>query len=244
MFQECHSVRLIVALAGILFLSPAAAQECPAFDDKGAFDSLSIAVVGKGQTRVHFERPECANGKDAAECRSRPFVVPGDVVLTGETFGAKVCAAFVNAKGVATPGLLPGDRLQPPSSGPLTGARAFLGTWKREEAIITVKPERASDKLSFVGEATYGMRDPGRVARGAVNLGDFDFSYRPEGNRLSVGLLTGEPNEDHRVVLQVKAGKDDCLLDMLALGPYLIVADNLSCGGNNVTFTGLYRRVK
>jgi hypothetical protein len=43
-------------------------------------------------------------------------------------------------------------------------------------------------------------------------------------------------------ILFEKAGTYDCAVRLKQLGPYLFARDNQSCGGANVSFTGLYRR--
>lgn len=41
----------------------------------------------------------------------------------------------------------------------------------------------------------------------------------------------------------VEAGNaTDCKVWLRRLGPWLVVDDNLACGGMNVTFRGVYRR--
>lgn len=46
-----------------------------------------------------------------------------------------------------------------------------------------------------------------------------------------------------RLILPVqKGGAYDCTVGLRRLGPWLVVDDNLACGGMNVTFRGVYRR--
>lgn len=39
-----------------------------------------------------------------------------------------------------------------------------------------------------------------------------------------------------------KGGEFDCKVWMRRVGPWLVVDDNLACGGLNVSFRGVYRR--
>lgn len=226
-----------LVLAGVLLLSVTAAeaQQCASLGERAGFGELNIAEVKRGQARVPFLTPDCQAGKPGA-CQSKAFVVPGDIVLVGEVFDASACAAFVNAKGQVTTGLLPNDRLQRPSATQPAGAGAFTGRFARTEADITIKPKGRDGTLAFAGQATYGALDPSRVARGAVNLGEFNFDLKPTSNRVEVSLGGAAP------VAWDKGKDDDCAVALLVLGPYLAVEDNRRCGGNNVSFTGIYRR--
>jgi hypothetical protein len=90
------------------------------------------------------------------------------------------------------------------------------------------------------GDATFGADDPARVQRGAVNTGDFSAIVAPASGYL--GFLIGDKGEALPFDAQLAKEKAMCGLRMWRTGPYLVVADNLQCGGNNVTFTGVYRR--
>ena len=151
------------------------------------------------------------------------------------------CAAFVNARGQVTTGLLPNNRLEGVRPCPKPVAAELAGTWTRTEAEIVIKPKGRDGTLSFSGNATYGASDKARVARGAVNLGEFSFDLKPTSNSVAVALTTNKSGETVAVAPD-KGDATDCAVAMIALGPYLAVEDNRMCGGHNVSFTGLYRR--
>jgi hypothetical protein len=88
----------------------------------------------------------------------------------------------------------------------------------------------------FSGEATWGAFDPERVKRGAINLGSFDATATPSAS--DVSFTVGEES-----TLPIDRGSEsDCKVWMRLLGPYLLVSDNMNCGGMNVSFDGLYWR--
>ncbi len=58
-----------------------------------------------------------------------------------------------------------------------------------------------------------------------IHTGEVEFEAAPNGN-----FLTLEENEDL------------CSVTLRLVGDYLVVSDNLKCGGVNVTFNGVYRK--
>lgn len=233
-------VQVTTALAVVFCAAAAHAEQCPE-PARGDFERLDVAQVKPGQPRVAFKKADCTSAK-AGACQSKAFVIPGDVVLISQVFDASACAVFVNAKGQTTTGLLPNDRLEAPTPRTRTDAAVLVGTWKRTEATISVKRQGSDGTLTFSGDATYGAFDKGRVARGAVNSGEFSFSLKPASNRLDVSLTSAA--DGVVPVPRDKGDPTDCAIAMIGLGPYLVVEDNLNCGGANVSFTGIYRRTR
>ncbi len=222
---------------GALLMS-GAALACSDETDPQMFGALQIAEIKRSAGRTHFYDANCdAGAKGLEACRRKAFVQPGDVVLLGDVYDTTACATFVNKTGRGTSGIIKGNTVQPVRSADQSTKRAFVGRWVREEAEISVTPKGAA--LAFKGEATYGGKDPQRVARGAVNSGNIDFTADPASNRLSVGL---SGTDGATAIPKDKAAATDCQLDMIALGPYLVVRDNMQCGGMNVSFTGIYRK--
>lgn len=219
-------------------LASTAALACSDGTDPAQFGALQVARIKASAGRVHFYEPTCdAGAKGLEACRRKAYVQPGDTVLLGDVFDTTACATFVDQKGRATSGIIKANTVEPVRGADQSTRRAFVGRWVREEAEISVTAK--SSGLAFKGEATYGGKDPQRVARGAVNSGIIDFTSDPASNRLSVAV----PNADGAAAMpKDKGGPNDCQLDMVALGPYLVVKDNMQCGGMNVSFTGVYRR--
>jgi hypothetical protein len=186
---------------------------------------LEIARIKPGAARVNFIRNGDACPSDAAACRDKAFLAPGDLVVRGRKSGGFVCADFLTGKN-ARSGWLPEAALEP---APLaTKPQDWRGDWKRVEAGINITLD-AKGNLNAKGEATFGALDPARVKRGAVNMGDF------------TGAL--ELAEGHATFANKNVADDySCLVRMARAGAFLFVQDNRQCGGNNVSFTGLYRR--
>lgn len=230
------SILKLVAAVVMLGAASGGALACSEVTDPQMFDALQIAKVKKSAGKTHFHDANCDAGANGFEaCRRKSFVMPGDAVLIGDVYDATACTTYVDTKGRATSGIIKGSSVELDPRGESRAATALVGRWVREEAEINIAAR--GPEYSVSGEATYGARDPSRVARGAVNIGNFDFRFRPTTNRISAGIKDGAT-----AVAKAEAQESDCQIDMIALGPYLVVRDNLNCGGNNVSFTGIYRR--
>jgi hypothetical protein len=228
-------------LFGPALVQPVAAQECPS-PNEADFGALDLARVKTGAPRLNFTESGCTPSRTQT-CRMRAYVTPGDAVVIGPVFDANACATYTDTKGRMTSGILPNDRLEAFKPPVAPTPAALVGTWLREEAEIKIdlKPGQRG-AMAFEGEATYGAKDPERVKLGAVNTGSFEFDHTPMTNVVSVGLSMGAGGETVTVARK-EAKEDDCQIAMIALGPYLIVEDNRMCGGLNVSFTGVYRKI-
>jgi hypothetical protein len=148
-----------------------------------------------------------------------------------------VCASYTGPKGQVTEGWLPRASVSIVQERPSMEPKDWLGRWQSGfEQSITVEAGGAHGKLKIKGSATWGSGDPGRVVRGAVNVGELDGEAPPRGEYLSFGM-----GEDGPLSFDA-ADEADCKVQMRRLGPYLLAKDNGMCGGHNVTFTGVYRR--
>ena len=229
-------------LAGLSAASALAADAgiCSGVDESGDSAAFRVGRVVAAGPRVNFvaSAGDGANTKACpstnAVCRRNGFVVPGDGVLVDRVEGAYACATFVSPRGVATGGWLPAAALDlkpAPAPKPVDWA----GSWKRVEADIVLRVAGAD--IVAKGDATYGSLDPQRVKRGGVNIGEFAGRARPRGNMLA----TGEGYDGSKAPAEVEKA-DDCLVRMRLAGAWLVVEDNRRCGGNNVSFTGVYTR--
>ncbi|KZB99429.1 hypothetical protein AU375_04347 [Methylobacterium radiotolerans] len=176
----------------------------------------------------------------SAACRERAYLVTADPVILGERRGAYVCAHYRGAgDDMGRSGWLPAEAVAVEPSSTVAPAD-WLGTWTRPEARVRVTPgDKPVDKpgmLTFAGDATWGAGDPERVRRGGVHIGEFAGTVAPQGDAASFAV--GESG-----ALPVETGDaSDCKVWLRRVGPWLIVDDNLACGGLNVSFRGLYRR--
>jgi hypothetical protein len=243
------------ALFGLLSLSasPAAAQAemrvCLTGPVANGEDvPLRLLRVKDNEPRTHFvadqdpSKPNCPGPGEA--CKRRGFLLPDDVVIAGPEINGYNCVTYLSpdakklkGKVAETNGFLPSGAL---SIVPLMPPKPadWIGTWTRtEEGEITIKA-LAGGKLRVDGEATFGALDPDRLKRGAVNLGSLEGEAMPKGNTIGLG-----DGYDGTKPLALDMG-GDCQARLRLFGRYLVVQDNLGCGGMNVSFVGIYIRLK
>lgn len=226
----------LLGLAVVCGSKPARAADDYCRDIAGEED-IALATVGGGH-RVNFvsgktdRRRECPS--DRPSCRLKSYVVPRDAVLVGGSIGGFRCVTVRSAKGTVTSGFLPKAVLvEAPPTTPRLGD--WTGEWVRDrEASITI--EARDDALSVRGASAYGELDPKKVEEGQVYYGGFDKVARPRGNL----LIAGADYDGSKRPAEVDA--DYCLVRLRLFARYLAVDDNNLCGGDNVTFTGVYSR--
>lgn len=208
-----------------------------------------LKVVAPGKDRVHFikdatQQASCPNDSNA--CAMKGYVVPGDsVVMMGQDAGY-ACAAYTgkSPKFAASSGFLPADTLV---NGPAAADADWLGAWRSgDEQEIDIKTGKGG-ALTVEGNATWGGHDPARVANGGINAGQFRVILTPQGTKaaFSLGDSASSLDDDYGQAEPYDKDKDDdtiCRIRLWRLGPYLVAADNMDCGGQNVTFTGVYAR--
>jgi hypothetical protein len=177
----------------------------------------------------------CPNS--SAACKDKAYLVPGDEVVISGGSGDFVCASYANRKGAVTDGWLPRAAVTIVREELVALPDGWTGRWQSgPEQSIAIEAGGDQGKLKIKGDATWGASDPGRIARGAVNIGELDGEAVVRGAGLSFGMGENGP------LPYDAADEYDCRVQMRRLGPYLLVKDNNRCGGHNVTFTGVYRR--
>nr|WP_318284424.1 MULTISPECIES: hypothetical protein [unclassified Methylobacterium] len=217
---------------------PPAKNECRRTPSLSEGPALGFGrVVAAGRTafvKDGLAQDGCPDG--IAECRERAYLVAGDPVILGERRGGYVCASYRGTKGnLARTGWLPAEAVANEATAPVA-LDDWLGTWTQAEGRIAVKRGDKPGTLSVTGDATWGMGDPERVKRGGVHLGEIAGTVTPAGDGASFAM--GESG----TLPVAKGSADDCKVWLRRLGPWLVVEDNLACGGMNVTFRGVYRR--
>jgi hypothetical protein len=104
---------------------------------------------------------------------------------------------------------------------------------------LAEEQDKFNGEVTVAGTATWGGRDPQRVRRGAVNIGELNGTGKPRDQVLAIGYNPDRsefpPPED--------AAPEICAAQLELYDHYLMVKDNLRCGGWNVILTGLYVRV-
>lgn len=239
--QPARRSRGPILLALLLTATGAARAEentCRSSPSLSAGPALTLGrISAPGRTAFVRDGLARAGCPDAGtSCRERAYLVAGDPVILGERRGTFLCATYRGGKedALAHTGWVPADAVMLEPAAPIT-AEGWLGTWKRAEAEIRVTPGTKPNTLSF-GEATWGLGDPERVRRGGVHMGEFTGTIAPAGDAASFAV--GES-----ATLPVRNGGEyDFKVWLRRLGPWLVVDDNLACGGANVTFRGVYRK--
>jgi len=197
------------------------------FCRNGAFpreskDFRLARITGKKGDRVYFygdEREDCPGGKD---CRLKSYVIAGDEVIVSRTFGDYACGWFQPVKGAETVGWIKSENLEilEPNRNPSVGN--WLGEWRFYDNSVEITTSKTRGSFVVTGNATWkGLGDN-------VHVGELDESVKPVENLLKLGE---NDNEEYA-----------CKVSMWLLGKYLVVSDNLRCGGLNVTFSGVYQK--
>ncbi len=232
---------LSAVLALACFATPALAQDCYPWDAMGDPDAATLYEIGEPQVRFLAnggDRPGCPS---ASGCERTAYLVDGDVVVgVPDDAGDLVCAVYVGGAPnyAVTAGWLPADPLAEIDE-PAPSLAGLVGRWRYGQ-FHSIDLQYGADPSALIvsGDAAYGADDPQRVASGGVNIGSIDdVLVRPEDGEVAFTV-----DWDGKVG-PYDADSDFCAVRMWRKGPYLAVTDNFSCGGNNVTFGGVYRQV-
>lgn len=218
--------RILIILAAILALTPAATAQVEGNPENYCRNGLfaaekgpfSIAAVTKGRAYFFSDDRDCPNGKN---CRLRSYLIPGDEVIVARQWNGFACVWYQPKKGTETVGWIEASRLKFGTDD--ISAGSWVGNWTYYDNSIEIKAGKKSDEFVVKGTAIWkGLGDNVHVGEldGTANVSDTELLYGFE-----------DPPEDCRVTFK-KAGR------------FLIVSDNMNCGGANVTFTGVYKRSK
>ncbi len=224
-------MRSLIAAAAFLAVTSGAgagALDCNHVVYEDDLSSLSLGRVSPGG-RANFvlnalDRKGCPSA--GPECRSSAFLLPGDAVVFDSGFakGGLICVTFIDRQGQETSGWLPAARVSPAASAP-----NWIGRWKRNASAEIDIARKPGGKAEVSGSATWGS---GAATHDGGVSAVIDTAHDTQ---------AFASNAEGQIPFE-KAGQYDCAVRLKQLGPYLFAADNQSCGGANVSFTGLYRR--
>lgn len=177
-------------------------------------------VKGKKNQKTYFYNDEnkCPTAKGCR--RWARYVVPGDQVITSKSYKGFTCVWYQTANRPEMVGWVPTRNLEFPLYVPsLYGP--WPGDWKYERNVLSISKTNEEDTFEVKGMAFwFGMGDN-------IHTGEIDTK----------GVVTKEGT------MTLKDDLCEIKLDTI-LDDYLIVSDNLKCGGANVTFTGVYRKMR
>ncbi len=179
-------------------------------------------ITGRPNEKVYFygdERDDCPQNKN---CRLKSYVVPDDEVIVSREFGDFACVWFQPKKDFETVGWLRSEKLSYLPKVSNLKLNDWIGHWQFYDNTIEIVISKKRGLLGIWGNAIWkGLGDN-------VHIGEIDEDeIVPKGNVLKIG----EKESDEYA----------CKVSMQLVGKYLIVSDNLNCGGANVTFSGVYR---
>lgn len=184
--------------------------------------SYSIAKIkGKNVEKIYFysDDDDCPDGKN---CRQKSYLIPKDEVIVSREYKNFACVWFQPKKGSETVGWIPVEKLEYLNL--LQSRDSIIGEWYFYDNSIEIAKTDKPQTYKVTGNAFWkGYGDN-------IHIGELD----------SEGIFDGQT---------LKLGEDDdseyaCKVSITSVGNYLIVADNMNCGGANVTFSGVYRRNK
>lgn len=186
--------------------------------EKGPF---RIAEVQSGTNRnnkayIYSDVGNCPTGNN---CRSRWSVVSGAEVLVSRVWRGFACTMVEGKSRSQLVGWIEASRLKFRTED--VSAGSWVGNWTYYDNSIEIKAGTKTGEFVVKGTAIWkGLGDNVHVGEldGMANVSDTELLYGSE-----------DPPEDCRVRFRTA-------------GDYLIVSDNMNCGGANVTFTGVYRR--
>lgn len=181
----------------------------------------SVKAIKGGRSHFYNDfSDDCPEGKD---CREKAYVVSGDQVVVSNERNGFACAWFTPVRGTGYVGWLKASDLNywPVTKKP--GIASWYGTWRYGENEIKFEATRNRGYLNVIGTAFWkGLGDN-------IHIGELGNKGKVEAN-----------------VVQYSDGDDefDCKVTIRMVGQFLVVRDNMNCGGANVSFSGVYRKAK
>lgn len=174
---------------------------------------LQIAEVAAASA-VALE--ECGSPKGCLRAPARR----GTPVLIYRVQGDWTCGFFTSRHGAGPAWIRSTDvRILPYAlRPPLT---SWEGLWAGGEERVRIGPAPEPGRLHLEGHGEW------HGANDNVHFGDFRGEATPEGNRVHF----------------VEHGPNSCTIDLTLLGRYILASDNQMCGGMNVRFQGIWKRV-
>lgn len=183
-------------------------------------DVFSVGTVKS--SKAYFYNDDADDCPISESCREKSYVVSGDKVVVARTFKGFACSWFISAKGTSTTGWIKSSMLKITEADQKPKLSVWLGEWKYADNSISFTENKLHGTLNVTGNAFWkGLGDN-------IHIGELDGRAEPKGNLLKFG----ESDTDEYA----------CKATMHLVGSFLVVADNMNCGGANVTFSGVYRK--
>ena len=179
--------------------------------------SLGTVKVSKGAKAFFYNDFE-DNCPGSPSCREKAYLINGNEVVINRVRSGFACAWYEPIRRQSRVGWIKESDLGITKLLP-GGYRSWLGEWTHALNGIEFTENKLPGFLNVTGNATWkGLGDN-------VDVGEIDGRYEPKN-----GVIEYSDGE----------GEYDCRAALRLLGKYLIVADNLNCGGVNVSFSEIY----
>jgi hypothetical protein len=192
------------------------------FFTKESKDFRPFKVKGTRTSKTYFFNDD-GEGCPGKNCRGKAYIVGGDELIVSRSLGDYSCAWYSPKKGYDTVGWIETSKLIASEFSRRPALASWLGEWKYADNSINFTENRLAGYLNVTGDAMWkGLGDN-------VHVGELDGRFEPKGSLLEYSDGDSEY---------------DCKVTMRMIGKFLIVADNMRCGGANVSFSGVYLRVK
>lgn len=189
------------------------------FPKDGTDYSIGVIKATKGE-RVYFygDDENCPNGKN---CRQKAYLIAGNEVIVSRKFGNWACSWYQPKKGSETVGWISLKHLEFTPS--VQGIENYAGKWKFYDNDIEIKKTNNPKMFEIKGNAF----------------------WKGFGDNIHIGELDGKAFWNEKVLLYSEDDKSQyaCKVKLDLVWNYLIVSDNMNCGGANVTFSGVYRKI-
>lgn len=220
---------IVLALAGFLPYVHGQNDRNPERWCRGGFftresESFRIATVRapRGERSYFYkdEPSECPYGR---ACRGRSYLVDGDRLVVSKTYRGFACGWYINRQGRETVGWIRTADLRIDDADASPALVKWLGEWLYAENSIRLSNNETAELLEISGDALW------KGLGGNVHIGELEGRSKPVRN-----LLEYSDGDDEY----------DCKATMRLIGDFLVVADNMKCGGVNVTFSGIYKRAE
>jgi hypothetical protein len=238
-------------VAGVLLLvlpapSSAAEGECNGFDDLSRDAEVSLGSISK--PRVQFIKTSLDDAScpsTAAACRQSAYLVKGDEVILSRSRNGFVCAAFLAPRRRMVLGWLPADAVARRRGNGDVRFEDWVGDWQfdlrapryRAQGFTITKSASKPGMLHIEGNANYAD-DQAAARKGYVNTANIAGEVAATG-----AVLEFDDGDEDNPVPKERAGDGgSCHVQMRLLGRYLLAKDDWQCGGQNVTFWGIYQR--
>lgn len=225
-------IRLLIAFAAVIFGALTIAGQMPGnpprFCRNGFFPhdtaNFRIARISKDAALRNYFRDDadeaCPRGP---KCKTSRYIVRGDEVIASRDFDGFTCVWY-DARGTGeTVGWIETKALEFDASSESAKVSDWIGTWSFYDNEIRVKALDGG-RLHFLGEAFW------RGSATNIHTGEIDYEADMAGREAAFGE---DPKDEF-----------GCRVTSRLVGRFMIVADNMNCGGANVSFSGVYRRTK